>query len=46
LQQNSSLATTNWVDVSESPTLNFTNLHLEVTVFPTGTRGFFRLKQL
>lgn len=43
LQQNSDLATTNWVTVSNSPTLNFTNLQYEVAVPDLTNNGFFRL---
>jgi len=41
LQQNLDLATTNWTDVVKLLTLNFSNLHYEVTVpEQTGTRLF------
>ena len=43
LQQNADLATTNWIAVSNSPTLNFTNLQREVAVPTTGSNAFFRL---
>jgi hypothetical protein len=47
LQQNSDLGSTNWVDVTDQPTLNFTNLHNEVTLSPLSSKAssFFRLKQ-
>jgi uncharacterized protein (DUF736 family) len=45
LQQNPDLSTTNWTDVPTSPTLNYTNLHHEVTVSPSLEGRFFRLKQ-
>jgi hypothetical protein len=45
LQENSDLSTTNWTDVSPSPTLNFTNLHYEVTVSSSHGSRFYRLKQ-
>jgi hypothetical protein len=45
LQQNSDLTTTNWVDVSSTPSLNYTNLNYQVTVSPTNGQGFYRLEQ-
>jgi hypothetical protein len=47
LQQNSDLGSTNWVDITNQPTLNFTNLHNEVTLSPLSSKDsiFFRLKQ-
>ena len=45
LQENSDLATTNWTDVPSTPSLNFTNLHYELTLSPVGTSRFYRLKQ-
>jgi hypothetical protein len=45
LQQSSDLGSTNWVDVPASPTLNFTNLHLEMTLTPPPGSTFYRLKQ-
>jgi hypothetical protein len=42
LQQNLSLATTNWADVAAS--LVLTNLRFEVTLPPTNNAAFFRLK--
>ena len=43
LQQNADLATTNWIAVPNSPTLNFTNLQQEVSVPVTASNAFFRL---
>jgi hypothetical protein len=43
LQQNSDLGTTNWTDVAMTPTLNYTNLHYEVSVTRGGTSIFYRL---
>jgi hypothetical protein len=45
LQQNPDLNTTNWIDVQVSPTLNSTNLHYDVTVSPSASHEFYRLKQ-
>ena len=45
LQQNSDLSGTNWTDVPTAPSLNFTNLHYEVTVWQTNGQGFYRLRQ-
>jgi hypothetical protein len=44
LQQNSDLATTNWAEVTNPPTLNLTNLQDEVTLTPPASNVFFRLK--
>jgi photosystem II stability/assembly factor-like uncharacterized protein len=46
LQQNLDLTTTNWTDVTNPPTLNFTNLQNEVTLSMTAGNGFYRLKTL
>jgi hypothetical protein len=43
LQANFNLATTNWVAVTNMPTLNLTNLNNEVFLSPTNHSGFFRL---
>jgi hypothetical protein len=43
LQQNLDLTTTNWVTLTNAPTLNLTNLHNETTLSPSGGSGFFRL---
>jgi len=44
LQQNSDLTTTNWMEVTNTPTLNLTNLQNQVTLSsPVGNR-FYRLK--
>jgi hypothetical protein len=45
LQQISDSTTTNWKDVPTFPSLNFTNLHYEVSVAPTNAGNFYRLKQ-
>lgn len=44
LQQNSDLTTTNWVTLTNTPTLNLTNLQNEVTLTPSNSSGFYRLK--
>jgi hypothetical protein len=44
LQQNSDLASPNWPDVVNQPTLNFTNLHYEVPFPPASGNAFYRLK--
>ena len=43
LQQNSDLATADWVTLTNTPTLNLTNVQDEVTLSPTNSLGFFRL---
>ncbi len=44
VQENSDLATTNWIDMASSPVLDLTNLRNQVTLpIPTGNR-FYRLK--
>lgn len=43
LQQNSDLATTDWVTLTNTPTLNLSNLNNEVVLSPTNRSGFFRL---
>jgi hypothetical protein len=43
LQENLDLATTNWLDLTNTPVLNLTNLHNEVILSPTGSSGFYRL---
>jgi hypothetical protein len=43
LQENFNLSTTNWVDVTNTPILNFTNLRNQVTV-PLLGNHFYRLK--
>jgi hypothetical protein len=45
LQQTSDLAPPNWEDVTNQPTLNFTNLHQEMTLTPESRLRFYRLKQ-
>jgi hypothetical protein len=44
LQQNLDLTTTNWTDVTNTPVLNLTNLHNEVTLPSPGNNVFYRLK--
>jgi hypothetical protein len=44
LQQNLDLTTTNWVMLTNTPTLNLTNLNNEFTLSPSNSSGFFRLK--
>jgi len=44
LQQDLDLTTTNWTDVTNTPTLNLTNLQDEVILSPIGSSGFYRLK--
>ena len=44
LQQNSDLTTTNWEDVTIAPALNLANLRHEVTVAPTNSGEFYRLR--
>lgn len=44
LQQNSDLTTTNWTDVTNTPTLNLTNLQNQVILSPSGSNAFYRLK--
>jgi len=46
LQENSDLTTTNWTDVPTLPSLNFTNLHHEITVPLSTTNRFYRLQRL
>ena len=43
LQQNSDLATANWVTLTNTPVLNFSNLQDEIVLSPTNGSGFFRL---
>ena len=45
LQQSSDLTAPDWVDVTNRATLNFTNLHQEVTLSPSSGKAFYRLKQ-
>jgi hypothetical protein len=42
LQQSSDL--TAWVDVTNKPALNITNLQNEVTISPSNSSSFYRLK--
>jgi photosystem II stability/assembly factor-like uncharacterized protein len=43
LQQNLDLTTTNWVTLTNTPTLIFSNLQYQVGFLPTNSRCFFRL---
>jgi hypothetical protein len=43
LQQSADLSNPSWTSVPLSPTLNFTNLHQEITVPATTSNAFFRL---
>ena len=43
LQQNSDFTTTNWVDATNTPVLNLTNLENEVTLPLTDSNCFYRL---
>ena len=44
LQQNPDLTTTNWTEVTNTPTLNFTNLQNQVTLSTPSSSRFYRLK--
>jgi hypothetical protein len=46
LQESSNLTGSNWTQVGMVPSLNFTNLHNQVTVPITGNSAFYRLKSL
>jgi hypothetical protein len=43
LQQNLDLATTNWMTVTDTPTLNLSNLQNQVIFTPKNGSGFYRL---
>jgi hypothetical protein len=43
LQQSSDLIAANWVTLTNTPALNFTNLNDEVRLSPANASGFFRL---
>jgi hypothetical protein len=43
LQQNVDLTTTDWVTLTNTPTLNFANLQNQVMLSPSNSSGFFRL---
>jgi len=45
LQENSDLTSTNWTDVPTPSVLNFTTLNYQVTVAPTNSQCFYRLRQ-
>ena len=45
LQQSSDLTSTNWVDVTNQPALNLTNLHSELTLRPPNGVAFYRLRR-
>ena len=44
LQQNLDLTTTNWVTLTNKPSLNYTNLNNELTLPTSNSSGFYRLK--
>ena len=46
LQQNADLTTTNWIDVTNTPVLNLTNLQNEVSLPLPASTSFYRLKTL
>jgi photosystem II stability/assembly factor-like uncharacterized protein len=46
LQESASPTLGNWVNVVEEPTLNYTNLHYELTLPPAPGPRFFRLESL
>ena len=43
VQENSDLTTTNWMTLTNTPTLNLSNLNDEVVLSPSNSSGFFRL---
>ena len=43
LQENSDLTTTDWLTLTNTPTLNLSNLNDEVVLSPSNSSGFFRL---
>jgi hypothetical protein len=43
LQQSTDLTANDWVTLTDSPSLNLTNLQEQLTLAPTNTSGFFRL---
>lgn len=45
MQQSSSLDAIGWVDVSNQPSLNFTNLHQELTLSISSSNAFYRLRR-
>jgi len=44
LQEKSDLTTANWTDVTNTPSLNLTNLQYQVILARTAERNFYRLK--
>lgn len=44
LEQNSDLGTTNWTEVAATPTLNYADLHYQVSIPPPSGRMFYRLR--
>jgi photosystem II stability/assembly factor-like uncharacterized protein len=44
VEQNSDLSPGNWTPLTDSPTLNLTNLQQQLLVTPSNTQSFFRLK--
>lgn len=45
LQRSSDLGSANWADVPDAPALDYNNLHYRVTLTPSLTRAYYRLKQ-
>jgi len=45
LQQSFDLGSTNWTTVPMAATLNFTNLNYHLTMSPSLSQRFYRLKQ-
>jgi hypothetical protein len=43
LEQNSDITVTSWVDVTNTPVLNLTNLQEQVILTPPNSHGFYRL---
>lgn len=44
LQQNADLTTTNWLTLTNVPSLNFTHLQYQIVLSQTNNRAFYRLK--
>jgi hypothetical protein len=42
-QENLDLNTSNWITLTNTPTLNFNNLQNQIILSPTNSSGFFRL---
>jgi hypothetical protein len=45
LQCSSELKTAGWVDVTDVPVCNLTNLQYQLNILPTNTLSFYRLKK-